>query len=127
MADHEKAHLFLIAKDGLHSDSESGDYDMDEIAREVTQGRESVARYCQPTEQYLHIGGHSINTRNHVKKVCASLLTTRSLTCIILFCFTAGTCALACIDNHLVYKAISLAGGAHKYGILCDEFCCNNR
>jgi hypothetical protein len=80
MGDHGKGHLLLIAKDSLYSDSESGDYDVDEIAR-----REPVGRYCQCTEQSQHIGPHSKNTRNQVKRVCASLLTTRSFTFIICF------------------------------------------
>lgn len=83
MVDHEKGHLSPIAKDDLHSDSESGDYDVDKIAREVTYGREPVGRYCQCTEQSHHSGRHSKNTRNHVKRVGASLLKTRSLKCII--------------------------------------------
>jgi hypothetical protein len=85
MGEPEKKHHFLIAEDGLHSDSESGDYDVDEIAREVTQRREAVSRYRQSTEESQHIGRHSKNTRNHVKRVYASLLTTRSFTCIICF------------------------------------------
>lgn len=85
MADHEKGHLLLIAKDGLYSDSELGDYDVDEIARVVTHGREPIGKNCQCIEQSQHIGRHSKNTRNHVKRVCASLSTTRSFTCIICF------------------------------------------
>jgi len=85
MADHEKGHLLLIAKDGLYSDSELGDYDVDEIARVVTHGREPIGKYCQCIEQSQHIRRHSKNTGNHVKRVCASLSTTRSFTCIICF------------------------------------------
>jgi hypothetical protein len=85
MAKPEKGNHFLIAKDGLHSDSESGDYDVDEIAREVAQRRETVSRYRQSTEESQLIGRQSKNTRNHVNRVYASLLTTRSFSCIICF------------------------------------------
>jgi hypothetical protein len=85
MAKPEKGNHFLIAKDGLHYDSESGDYDVDEIAREVAQRRETVSRYRQSTEESQLIGRQSKNTRNHVNRVYASLLTTRSFSCIICF------------------------------------------